>query len=610
MALSTRPAPIINSRRLAILLASTALVAGPAAAATYNVTDEASLIAAINAANASAGSDTIILSSNIALTGALPTITDITTIDAATYALSIPSGSLTFSAGGSLLAANGSQITGSGSGNAIAFTGGVSSLNLASGSTVSGNVSASGTGSINATVAGTLSGTLTGSANADTLAINGGTIGGATLGNGNDIVTFTGGTIAGVINAGGGSFGGDRFTAAVGAGNSASIDVTNLRSFGGYALTSGTLNLSGAGQTQADWAVTSGASVNLTGALHGYNNALSINGNNNGSAVNIAGTGTIDGYVGIFFNGAPSNSLTNAGSISTTQVAVNTNGRTTVNNSGSIASSTSDGISTGFSVASVTNTGSITGSTSGVAARYSAITVNNQSGGLIAGTTVGFLGGAFGYGGLDTITNANGAGITGATAISTASISGLALTNSGQVIGGTTAINTAGSGAVTIVNTGTGVIASGSLASAGATYVAGAATAINVANGGSITNAGTIAGTTAINFAGAGSITNQSGGTISGATNVGGSGTVNLTFASGSTAGDIALSGSGRRNVSVDGTIGALDASTATGAVNVTLGSTATLNSLTLTAGNDFLSNGGATVTGTIDVDGLHGFSR
>ena len=601
MAKSNRSNALTQTRRLAILLASTALAASPAAAATYSVSDEASLIAAINSANASAGSDTIVLSNAITLTGALPTITDITTVDAANYQLSMPSGSLTFSGGGTLNLANGGHVTGSGVGDSVTFGSGLATLNVANGGTIDGNISAAASVAINVTTSGSVNGTLLGSNNADTLAINGGSFGGATLGNGNDIVTFTGGTIAGPIIGGGGSFGGDRFTAAIGSGNTASVDLTNLRSFGGYALTSGTLAMSGVGQTQADWAVTSGASVNLSGALHGYNWALAINGNNNGSAVNIASTGSIDGYVGVWFNGGPTNSLTNAGSISTTQVAVTTNARTTINNSGTIASSTSDGISTGFSVATIFNTGTISGSTSGVTARYSAINVTNQAGGLITGTTVGFLGGSSGYGGLDTLTNASGAGITGATAISITGNSGLTLNNSGQVIGSTTAISTAGSGAVNITNNAGGFIATGTLASAGATYVSGAGTAITVSTGGTISNAGTIAGITAIDFAGAGTITNLSGGVISGTTSVGGTGLVNLNFNAGSTADGVRLTGSGQRNVAINGTIGAFDASTATGPVNVTVGATATLASLALGSGNDIFTNTGGTITGAID---------
>ena len=601
MAFSKRSNPIINSRRLAVLLASTALAASPATAATYSVTDEASLVAAINSANASAGSDTIVFANAITLTGTLPTITDITTVDAANYQLSMPSGSLTFSGAGTLNLANGGQVTGSGVGNSVTFGSGLATLNVASGATIDGNISAATSGAINVTTSGSLNGTLLGSNNADTLAINGGSFGGATLGNGNDVVTFRGGTIAGTINGGGGSFGGDRFTAAIGSGNTASLDLTNLRSFGGYALTSGTLAMSGVGQTQADWTVTSGASVNLSGALHGYNWSLQVSGNNSGSAVNITPTGSIDGYVGVWFNGAPTNSLTNAGSISTTQVAVTTNGRTTINNSGTIASSTADGISTGFSAATIVNSGTISGSTSGVTARYSAINVTNQAGGLINGTTVGFLGGSSGYGGLDTLTNASGAGITGATAISIAGNSGLTLNNSGQVIGSTTAISTAGSGAVNIANNAGGIIANGTLASAGATYVSGTGTAITVRTGGTISNAGTIAGTTAIDFTGAGTITNLSGGVISGTTGVSGSGLVNLNFNAGSTADGVTLTGSGQRNVAINGTIGAFDASTATGSVNVTVGATATLASLALGSGNDTFTNNGATITGAVN---------
>lgn len=79
---------ILSARRPAAAVLALALgslgavaVAAPASAVVYPVVDEAGLIAAINAANASAGiADTIQISGNITLTGALPTITDDLTI--------------------------------------------------------------------------------------------------------------------------------------------------------------------------------------------------------------------------------------------------------------------------------------------------------------------------------------------------------------------------------------------------------------------------------------------------------------------------------------------------------------------------------------------------
>lgn len=74
-----------------LVLGTTGLVglgtAFPLLADPYVVTDTASLVAAINAANLSAGDDEIILAQDINLTDLLPTITDGITINGGGYVL-------------------------------------------------------------------------------------------------------------------------------------------------------------------------------------------------------------------------------------------------------------------------------------------------------------------------------------------------------------------------------------------------------------------------------------------------------------------------------------------------------------------------------------------
>lgn len=91
----------VSARRLHnLMLGTTGLVALAAAlpgfAADYTVTDTASLIAAINSANASAGGDTITLTGDINLNALLPAITDSVTIDGGGYVLTGSGGSRIF----------------------------------------------------------------------------------------------------------------------------------------------------------------------------------------------------------------------------------------------------------------------------------------------------------------------------------------------------------------------------------------------------------------------------------------------------------------------------------------------------------------------------------
>lgn len=398
----------------------------------------------------------------------------------------------------------------------------LATLNLNAGSTVTGDIVSSNTGARTVTLAGTLAGDYANAAASGvvtfTLASTG-SMQAATFGSANDTFTWQGGTIGGVINAGGGT--GDIFNSALGAGNAGSLSLGNLTGFETYNHQSGTLTLTGSRLTGPGWAVTSGASITLDGALTtttGTGTALTINGNTSGSDVQILSGATIGGFSGLFFNGGPAATFNNAGTISVSSRGLNTNGQTAMTNSGTIASSGEIGISTGFSVASLTNSGTVSGgsTSTGISSQYSAMSITNQAGGFITGGSTGILGGTAGFGGLLTMNNASGAGITGATAIVTAGNAGISLTNTGQIVGSTHAINAGGSGAVTITNNAGGVIATGTLASAGATYVAGGTgSAITTSGSATIVNNGTIYGNSFGAFSNGGLLTVTNGGSIS-----------------------------------------------------------------------------------------------
>lgn len=376
-----------------------------------------------------------------------------------------------------------------------------STITLASGSTTTGDILSSNTGVRTLTVAGLLTGNYSGGTGTGvvnfTLASTG-SMQGATFGSANDTFTFQGGTIGGVVNAGNGSS--DTFDSVLGAGNSASVSLSNLTGFENYNHLSGTLTLSGSRASGPGWNVTSGASVTLSGSLNvtsGTGTAFSINGNTSGTVFEVLASGSITGFGGLFFNGGPSATLNNAGSISVTGVAVQTNGSTAITNSGTLASSGSFAIFTGVTVASLINSGTVSGGMNsfGVSSQFRAMTITNQAGGFITGGNGAILGGSSGQGGLLTISNASGAGISGPTAISTVGLAGLSLTNSGQVVGSTDAINATGTGAVTITNNVGGVIATGTLASASATFTAGGTgSAIVTSGSATVINNGTLYG--------------------------------------------------------------------------------------------------------------------
>ncbi len=376
---------------------------------------------------------------------------------------------------------------------------GTNTLDLQQGSTTGLIFSAAG-GTTTTTLAGTLTGdyTVIGGAGANNFTLaSTGSMQGATFGSAADTFTFNGGTINGVVNAGSGT---DTFNSVLGAGNSGSVSLSNLTGFENYNHLSGTLTLSGSRASGPGWNVTSGASVTLSGSLNvtsGTGTAFSINGNTSGTVFEVLASGSISGFAGLFFNGGPSATLNNAGSISVTNVAVQTNGSTAITNSGTLASSGNVAIFTGVTVASLINSGTVSGGMNsfGVSSQFRAMTITNQAGGFITGGNGAILGGSSGQGGLLTISNASGAGISGPTAISTVGLAGLSLTNSGQVVGSTDAINATGTGAVTITNNVGGVIATGTLASASATFTAGGTgSAIVTSGSATVINNGTLYG--------------------------------------------------------------------------------------------------------------------
>ncbi len=479
---------------------------------------------------------------------------------------------------------------------------GANTLDLQAGSTT-GGVNAQAGGTTTTTLAGTLTGAYSGQFGAGatnfTLASSG-SMQAATFGSANDTFTFNGGTIGGVVNAGGGT---DTFNSVLGAGNSATVSLSNLTGFENYNHLSGTLTLSGSRASGPGWSVTSGASVTLSGALNvtsGTGTAFSINGNTSGSVFQTLASGSITGFAGLFFNGGPSATLNNAGSISTSSRAVQTNGSTAITNTGTIASSGEIAIFTGFSVASLVNSGTVSGGASsfGISSQFSAMTITNQAGGFITGGTAGILGGTSGFGGLLTISNASGAGIAGPTAISITNLAGLALTNSGQIIGSTNAINAGGSGAVTITNNVGGVIATGTLASAGANFVPGGATdavILSTTGATTINNSGMIAGglagiAQAPGATGALTVINRAG-TINGATNDGitARGVFNAVNAQGAT-----ISSQVNSGIAVVGTSSVTNGGTLTGGNDATFGYGLQSASTSATTFNNFGSATGS----------------
>ncbi|MES2988884.1 MAG: hypothetical protein V4808_13340 [Pseudomonadota bacterium] len=138
-------------------------------------------------------------------------------------------GTITNANGGSILAGSNAAISMAG---ANAFT-----LDLQTGSTVTGNVTSSGTGARTVTIAGALNGAyISSGSGVDTLTLNGGTMGSANLGAGDDRFNYISGTITGTIDGG---LGTDSLYTNVGGGT---VNLSNFLNFEIFGFTgSGTV---------------------------------------------------------------------------------------------------------------------------------------------------------------------------------------------------------------------------------------------------------------------------------------------------------------------------------------------------------------------------------
>ena len=590
MALSNRSNPLINSRRLAILLASTALVAGPAAAATYNVTDEASLIAAINAANASAGSDTIVLSNAITLTGALPTITDLTTLNTGAYALTGISGDVVgFSGNGNVSLISGGTITGGNRAILVNGSGGFTVDNAAGGS---------------------ISGT--------TQAIQSTGLGATTINNGGDItngIISTGGGNLTIDNAASGNIVRVVFGSAIDLSNGGALTLTNAGDVVGSGwgivgrsandnvtnsgrIASGTIsgNTITSGGNQGVLLSAGGSVTNLSGSQVLGTTAIQA-----GGVTNVTNAGSITGGTGqfnrgVYFTAAGSSLDNQAGGTITGGRGVQASGAATITNAGTI---TSNCASTSFQCTAivlfnggtVTNaaTGVITSSGRGIVGTGSATTVINDGSinSTLANDTAVILfgGGSITNNASGTIANANG---YGAYIFSTAG----SIINAGSITGqfGASIDSTSG----TITNSGS-IIGSN-------TGVAG----YNAMLG--LTNSGQISGGTYGVFGntGATNVTNLSGGTISSSGGAGvytnaGPLTVDNQAGASINAGSHAIRSGGAATITNAGTLSSTnaDAVWSGGALNLT-------NSGTITGGfAGVTATTGGTIVNSGDIEGL-----
>jgi autotransporter-associated beta strand protein len=367
-------------------------------------------------------------------------------------------------------------------------------VNLDFGSTTNGDIVANDSGAVTLNIAGNFNGDYLGGSSSGvanlTLASTG-AMQSAALGTAADSFTFLGGTINGTLDGGAGY---DTFTSDLGAGSAATLNMSDLTSFEYFYHQSGTLTLTGTGNPMTGWNVTSGASVTLAGTINSPNTfAISSNGNTSGTDIEILSGSSITGWDGVFFNGVPSATFNNAGIVSVTGgPAVITNGATDMTNSGTLASSGSAAVYTGFGAATLTNSGMVSGSSTsfGIDA-LTGLNVDNQAGGTIYGGTGGIRSQGY-YPSLLSVANEEGGSITGDVGITTTGSASLSLTNAGYVVGNTQGINAGGSGAVSIVNDASGVIGTGSVT--GSTYTFGGTGDAIGLTAGMIVNKGNIDG--------------------------------------------------------------------------------------------------------------------
>tara|TARA_R110002124_G_scaffold276986_2_gene448036 strand:+ start:5491 stop:17406 length:11916 start_codon:yes stop_codon:yes gene_type:complete len=393
----------------------------------------------------------------------------------------------------------------------------LATLNLNLGSTVTGSIVSTNSGARTTILAGLLTGGYDASAGTGvdtfTLASTGSITGAVNLGGGDDVFNWQGGTIGSTINAGSGT--GDVFNSALGAGNAGSLSLTNLSGFETYNHSTGELTLTGSRNGGAVWNIATGTTLNLAGSLTNVGGTGFAISAVSGSTVNVLAGGVLNNWLSVYFNGSATSTVTNSGSMIATSTGISSsNGRINVTNNagGTITASTSGAISLAFGGGTIINNGTLTGGSDvqagfGLLAQYTGATVTNNAG-TISGGAGGILSGSTIYGGLLSVTNAAGAQISGPVAITTGGTSSLTLNNSGRVLGGTTgAIVANGSGAVAITNN-----AGGQIVSSGGNAVSTIGTA-TITNAGLIGN-GTVSGGGVYTASGTNYAINIAGGTI------------------------------------------------------------------------------------------------
>lgn len=388
-------------------------------------------------------------------------------------------------AGSSITNQNGGVIAGGAQAIMIA---GAATIDLQAGSTTGGINAAATAGTQVVTVAGALTGAYTGGSGVDSITLAAtGSMTSASLGDGDDVFIWQGGTIDTVIDAG---FGADSFISDLGTG-SASLSLNSLTGFESYAHQTGDLTLTGSRTGGAGWTLVPGTSLTLDGSLSVTGTAIQMNGNGDAATVSILAGSTLSGYQGVHYNTGFPHNFSNAGAITATSMGVFSNGPLSATNTGSITATTGSAFSFGFSTSTVTNSGALTGGSDADTGfgvwSFNGATVNNTAaitggaGGISSGRVIG----ATAYGGLLTVTNGATGEITGGVGITTGGSSSLTLDNSGLVDGIVgSGIVTNGTGAVSITNQIGGRILSSGQSD---TY------SIHALNGLALTNAGTIA---------------------------------------------------------------------------------------------------------------------
>ncbi|OYY71813.1 autotransporter-associated beta strand repeat-containing protein [Sphingomonas sp. 28-63-12] len=452
---------------------------------------------------------------------------------------------------------SGGNITG-GTGAIRLANANASTVTLNSGSTVTGDILSTNTGTRALTVAGLLSGNYNAAAGtgATTFTLNtGGSIQSVSMGNTAGTFTWNGGTVGGTLT-GGTNLSTLNFN--IGAGNTASL-ASITRFFGN--VNSGTLILNGQTGSNGAWQVGAtgllriGSSITVSSAstfasLQTAGGRLQID---NGVTLSLPGTGinvsggNMANPINVTNNGTFISSTASGGSSGFIYYGINNNGGgyLTVNNTGSILTGNFDytaAINNALTTI-VTNSGTIQGGatgstllTYGARSTSGTLTLNNTTaasviaggaqgvlttGGTLSVTNAGFIvgtGDAINAAGTTTITNNAGgtigigtvtAGVftaTGGTGSAIATAGSATIINDGTLYGNSfAAITNASNSVLTLTNRGT--ITSG----AGGDAVA----AIGTAN---VLNSGTISTSvfSAVNAVGGGTIVNATGGVLMG----------------------------------------------------------------------------------------------